>query len=294
MYRALEAHFTLYLTLYNLYVQTLVDRYPLIEKDLKEGIVNAITNLQECRFATKDQIQRNHEEVLSLITSTDFQNIKKAFDSQLQHQAKFYHNYMTMFESLLLFIRASRQQCWDLHLESLRKLVPYFFAFDMVNYARLSPVYISQMLNLEQEDIATWNILKQGNFSVNKSSVPFTAIGADHGIEQENKSMKILGGIKGITNNQRALDEYFLTAGRMGTIIEEFAELFQIKQNIAHKKNQHYQLTGSKNKRISVNVNKLTEVMSTYGVSFGNSTCLFNIFTKKVMPTDYATRFLKP
>ena len=94
------------------------------------------------------------------------------------------------------------------------------------------------MLDLEQKDIATWNILKQGNFSLNKSSVPFTAIGVAHGIEQENKSMKI----KGITNNERALDEYFLTAGRMGTIIEEFAELFQVKEKISHKKDQHYQL----------------------------------------------------
>ena len=93
---------------------------------------------------------------------------------------------------------------------------------------------------------------KQGNFSVNKSSVPFTSIGADHRIEQQKKLMKILGGIKGITNNQQALDEYFLTAGQMGTIIEELTKLFQIKENISHKKDQHYQLTGSKNKRISI------------------------------------------
>ena len=42
----------------------------------------------------------------------------------------------------------------------------------------------------------------QGNFSVAKSPVPFTAIGADHGIEQENEKMKIIEGIKGIANNQ--------------------------------------------------------------------------------------------
>ena len=69
---------------------------------------------------------------------------------------------MNMFESLLLFIRASRQQCWELHLESLHALVPYFFAFDMLNYARLSPVYISQMLDLQQQDILMWNTLMQG------------------------------------------------------------------------------------------------------------------------------------
>ena len=44
------------------------------------------------------------------------------------------------------------------------------------------------MLDLQQQDIPTWNLLMQGNFSVAKSPVPFTAIAADHGIEQENEN----------------------------------------------------------------------------------------------------------
>ena len=40
---------------------------------------------------------------------------------------------MNMFESLLLFIRATRQQRWELHSEILHALVAYFFAFDMLN-----------------------------------------------------------------------------------------------------------------------------------------------------------------
>ena len=39
-------------------------------------------------------------------------------------------------------------------------------------------------------------------FSVNKSNVLFSAIGADHALEQENRAVKILGGIKGIANSQ--------------------------------------------------------------------------------------------
>ena len=38
MYRALEAHFTLYLALHKSYVQALVDDNPIIEKDLREGV----------------------------------------------------------------------------------------------------------------------------------------------------------------------------------------------------------------------------------------------------------------
>ena len=31
-----------------------------------------------------------------------------------------------------------------------------------------------------------------GYFSINKASVPFTAIGADHAVEHENRTMKVL------------------------------------------------------------------------------------------------------
>ena len=33
----------------------------------------------------------------------------------------------------------------------------------------------------------TWDLFESGNFFVNKPSVPFTAIDADHGTEQENR-----------------------------------------------------------------------------------------------------------
>ena len=39
-------------------------------------------------------------------------------------------------------------------------------------------------------------------FSVNKSNVLFSAIGADNSLDQENRAVKILGGIKGIANSQ--------------------------------------------------------------------------------------------
>ena len=98
-------------------------------------------------------------------------------------------------------------------------------------------------------------LFESGNFSVNKSSVPFTAIGADHGIEQENLSLRVLGGIKGLTNKQHSLDEYFLTAGQISNILDDFADHFNLRDH--QEVTKHYQVTGSKNVRISENVNKL-------------------------------------
>ena len=107
-----------------------------------------------------------------------------------------------------------------------------------------------------------------------------------------NKAMQILGGIKGITNNQRALEEYFLTAGQISCIIEDFSKLFYIKENDGSKKDEHYQLRGSKNARIMVNVTKLTNAFENFGVTFDNTESLVNVLTNKVMPAESVLKFL--
>ena len=53
-------------------------------------------------------------------------------------------------------------------------------------------------------------MIKEESFCVAKSEIPFTSIGTDHGIEQENRALKVLSEIKGIANSNQNLDEYFL------------------------------------------------------------------------------------
>ena len=106
----------------------------------------------------------------------------KMFDKSLTNQAKYFRNFMKLLELLLLFTRATRQQLWELHLSTLHEFAKYFFACDMFNYAPMTPVYLSQMYELKEKDSETWDFFINGYFSVNKTSVPFTAIGADHAI----------------------------------------------------------------------------------------------------------------
>ena len=90
--------------------------------------------------------------------------------------------------------------------------------------------------------------------------MPFSAIGADHALEQENRAIKDLGGIKGIANSQKLLNEYFLTAAEMSNIVEQFST--------PRKREEHYQLIGSKNSCLSTNVNKLLDVFNAQGIIF--------------------------
>ena len=193
MYCALEAHFMLYLTLFNLYLQRFVDNYPNYRKGY--SWITSITFLKNCRLLEKDQPVKSWWNIaslnsISLTYNADLMNNlhTRQSSSKTTWRLKFYY---------ILYI-LYRLQCWELHLEILHSMIPYF-SFDMLNYARMPLVHLSQMMQMKGHD-STWDLFESGNFSVNKSSAPFTAIGADRGIEQESRSLNFLGGIKGLTN----------------------------------------------------------------------------------------------
>ena len=119
--------------------------------------------------------------------------------------------------------------------------------------------------------------MQRGNFSVNKSSVSFSAMGAELGLEQLNRALKVRGGI-------------FMTAGEMSLLLDQFADHYHLRNSRNTK--EHYQLSGSKNKRISDNTQKLLQILDAHNLSFENTKNLYNVLTKKFMPNDQALRFL--
>ena len=74
--------------------------------------------------------------------------VKKEKDPNLQYWLQ----YMDMVCILLLFIRAQREEIWDLHLYAFHKMLPFFDRYDHPNYARWDPVYLAKMKQLPQEE----------------------------------------------------------------------------------------------------------------------------------------------
>ena len=71
-----------------------------------------------------------------------------------------------------------------------KRRISYFFAHDHQNYARLLPLYISTMQETEKMHPDLWAEFRKENFCVSKGMAGFTSIAPDHGIEQENWTMK--------------------------------------------------------------------------------------------------------
>ena len=59
-------------------------------------------------------------------------------------------SYLQMVELLLSTIYSVRLGKWDLLLECIRKIIPFSFVYDHVNYTRYLPVMLGEMLELEK------------------------------------------------------------------------------------------------------------------------------------------------
>ena len=145
-----------------------------------------------------------------------------------------------MIDNIFLYLRAARQQLWQLHLVALDNLVPYFFALDLQNHASMSPIYLSEMYNLAMED---QELLSAGSFCVAKTMIPFISIGVDHALEQKNKLMKIVRGIRNISIDENKLEQFFAICPLISKMYDQFQGMYNMKSN--KRQTVRHELVGS-------------------------------------------------
>ena len=283
LYRAMEAHMVTLITLYSLLIPALWDNgfdgKPEIEKAASDVNVS-IKNIQEPL-----KIKEAHVKMVAAIEQVGFLTNLNNADEHLSGMHSFLRNYMKQFECILRHIRASRQGEWRLHLAAQEELCKYFFAHDHLNYARLSPLYCAEMWRLETSDPDTWKALEDGDFCVTKSSIPFCSIGPDHGIEQENRTMKVIGGITGITQKEATLDKFFLIAPELARLVNEFGDLNGV--SIKQQRIKHHDLVGTARSRIFRNAGKMQNIILSQGNPFTiHQNEIVNLMTKAVMKDD--------
>ena len=87
-----------------------------------------------------DICQRESDTVMS---SQRFSEFTVLYDNYLDYLhgsngklSSFWMSYIYMVEILLNFLRESREGDWELHQTAIRKMIPWCFAYENLNYAR--------------------------------------------------------------------------------------------------------------------------------------------------------------
>ena len=99
--------------------------------------------------------------------------------------SSFWMSYLDIVEILLNLLRASREGDWELHLTAIRKMIPWCFAHDNLNYVRYLYAYVSEMSHLEEEHPEAFKYLKSEGLSVQiGEGNPFEKIPVDQACEE--------------------------------------------------------------------------------------------------------------
>ena len=120
-----------------------------------------------------------------------------------------------MVELLLSTIYAVRLGKWDLLLGCIRKIIPFAFVYDHVNYARYLPAMLGEMLELETLFPQVHQQFQAGKFTAQLTSDnPFSRCETDKVIEMTlNKDTKTPGGTTGFSTNVNAVHRWEINAG---------------------------------------------------------------------------------
>ena len=132
----------------------------------------------------------------------------------------FWDEFIEMVEILLRFVRAERAGDWNLHIDSLSDMLPYFFAYDRINYARWGSVYFADMKSLPWSAKEVHEEFLSGNHPVKRSGGSFNQVWTDLALEQSiNRDSKTKGGIIGFTQQRDAVNRWYLTAHTRASIV---------------------------------------------------------------------------
>ena len=164
---------------------------------------------------------------------------------------------------------------------------------DRTKYRRLWPVYIQNIKALEDSDPELWEVFMNGEFCVKKTDILFTSLGMDHAGEQVIKNVKVEGGgIKGITNNENAKLQFFLSSPVLAKISDDIKKMINKNEGDTSK---HHLDRQAEIRRRSEMESKLYEVPSERldFIRHEKEENIFNLMTNAVILQEYHKQMLE-
>ena len=287
--RGEKAHMITLQALFALYLDEFLKTLPELRQCLENLSREVIEAFKE---GDKEKIERAHQCFVDGISSSKVIEKMLEFDAANNRSPLFVvmRHYMCMIMEMFAFIRSVRSGNWKLHLITLEQFTKYFFAHDRLNYSRMIPLYLAEMASLEASDPSIHQEFMNGNWVVNKNNrVSFCAVGADNALEHLNRSMKVSGGLVGITQNESARAKFFLIAPELARLSSEAKSMAGVS---LHTPEQHHTLSAAIVAREDKGVQQLIAAIKSFTNPFSvskdsaSNNDLYNLVTKVVMSKE--------
>ena len=122
---------------------------------------------------------------------------------------KLWLQYLEMIEILRTFIKAERTGDWNLHLQTVQAMLPYFAASGYSLYTKSARIYLQEMSKLKDDHPRVHDAFEKGFHVIRRSDRYWAGLSSDLIIEQVlMRSLKTSGGLtrgRGMSETQRLI-----------------------------------------------------------------------------------------
>ena len=222
-------------------------------------------------------------EMVEKLTSDKFQQPMKEFREALtvdDPNAAFWWDYMNMVSILLCFTRAQRDGLWDVHLYAFKRMLPFLFRYDHINYARWGTVYLAEMSVLPREVLSEF---QEGNFVVKRTDRCFNQVSADQSTEWLNATGKKSGGLVGITRIATALSRWTLSFNLRTVIASKTKAMLKLTMDDEDDEYTHNECTKSRMEKDNSDESTIVASLKQQGLFCDGGDTLKNIINKDVV-----------
>ena len=114
----------------------------------------------------------------------------------------------------------------------MERMLPWFHAYDRVNYARHFTYCWAALNNLAETNLKMYAEFQEGNFAVKRTSRSFSMLPPDQVIEQTiNKDQKASGGIIGYTTSTGSIQRWVFSSHVIAKINADFQNSIDVVQS---------------------------------------------------------------
>lgn len=232
--------------------------------------VSHITRTRHAHQVSALALENLQQEAFNAATGTDTDD-EKAFDSWKMSMTEksptfqYWDLVLRLEKTVLILVRAHRENNFQLYREVLDSLMGMFFALDHYNYSRWVSVHIRDMNSLPvgvQEDL-------EKHWVVVKGSRRFSAIPIDQAHEQENAKVKGNGGAIGLTEQPEALKRWMIAGPEQARVLTSFENEYLASDDADHDYHHHEEGLSAQ-KLFQKQTNNLIQTINGYGNPFSD------------------------